>query len=110
MIYQSVSFYSFQQAFSRMGREDQFSYVGLNLLFDYLENLADDTDEPIELDVISICCDYTEYTLQEIVDVLGVEIDSEDQIEVNEIIDVIESEGYTVATYDSDSDVYILQG
>lgn len=43
------------------GRKDQFSYAGRCALYDYLESLAEDTGEPIELDVIAICCDYSEY-------------------------------------------------
>jgi hypothetical protein len=46
---------------SKMGRGDQFSYEGLIALFDYLEMLEDDIGEPIELDVISLCCEYSEY-------------------------------------------------
>lgn len=53
-MYQTVSQYDFIQAFNRL-RPDNFSYEGLAALFDYLE--ADD----IELDIIGICCDFTEY-------------------------------------------------
>ena len=42
-------------------RPDNFSYEGLNALFDYLETLEQDINEPIELDVIALCCDYAEY-------------------------------------------------
>ena len=46
----------FRDAFHRMGRGDQFSYDGLGYLFDYCEEI----DENTELDVIALCCDYTE--------------------------------------------------
>ena len=58
---QSVNSYDFERAFVLAGRKDQFSYDGLKALFEYLEDLEDDTGEEIELDVIALCCDYCEY-------------------------------------------------
>lgn len=44
-----------------------FSYEGLQSLFDYLEELEEDTNTQIEFDVVSICCTYSEYeNLEEI--------------------------------------------
>ena len=42
-------------------RPDNFSYSGLKALYNYLEDYECDTGEPVELDVIATCCDYTEY-------------------------------------------------
>jgi len=42
-------------------RPDNFSYEGLEVLFEHLEMLEDDLDKQIEFDVIAICCDYSEY-------------------------------------------------
>lgn len=60
-MYQTISRTDFHDAFRDMGRGKQFSYEGKNALLDYLEELEDGTGEPIELDVIALCCDYTEY-------------------------------------------------
>ena len=57
---QSINLYNFQEAFQRI-RPDNFSYEGLRALFEYLEDLEEDMGEELELDVIAICCDYTEY-------------------------------------------------
>jgi hypothetical protein len=43
-----------------MGRKDNFSYAGLNILFDYLEEVEESCGEEIEFDVIAICCDFAE--------------------------------------------------
>lgn len=51
----------FIHAFTDMGRGNQFSRGALCALFDYLEQLEDDTGEEIELDVIALCCDYAEH-------------------------------------------------
>lgn len=65
-IYQTVNQSAFHDAFINYGRKDQFSYEGREALFEYLESLAEDTGTPIELDVIALCCDYSEETLNAI--------------------------------------------
>lgn len=42
-------------------RPGNFSYSALDALFDYYEELEESTGEKIELDVIAICCEWTEY-------------------------------------------------
>ena len=67
-IVQSINnVYQFREAFRLAGRMDQFSYEGLEVLFDYLDNLSEDTGEPIELDVVALCCDYNESSINEII-------------------------------------------
>ena len=47
-------------------RKNQFSEEALRAIYDHLEDLEEETREPVELDIIAICCEYTEYeTLQE---------------------------------------------
>ena len=57
---QSITNYDFHRAFEQL-RPDNFSYEGLNALFDWLEDYEEQTEEQIELDVIALCCDFTEY-------------------------------------------------
>ena len=57
---QRINEYDFRRAFEQL-RPDQFSYQGLGALFDYFEEIEDSIGEEIELDVIGICCEYTEY-------------------------------------------------
>jgi hypothetical protein len=63
---QTVNIYQFRNAFRAMDREKQFSYEGLEQLFNYLEELEEDTGEEMELDVIAICCDYAEANYKDI--------------------------------------------
>jgi len=51
----------FVQAFRDYNREINFSREGLEALFDYLERLEEDTGKETELDVIALCCDFSEY-------------------------------------------------
>ena len=59
---QTINLSDFRAAFHSMGRKDQFSYEGLGALFDYIEEVDPDFD----LDVIALCCDYSEETVQQI--------------------------------------------
>ena len=66
-IVQSINnVYQFREAFRLAGRSDQFSYEGLEVLFDYLEEYSESTGEPVELDVVALCCDYSEDTFEDI--------------------------------------------
>lgn len=57
----------FIQRFENMKRVEttenpngNFSYKGLRHLFEYLDELYNE-ENPLKLDVISLCCDYAEY-------------------------------------------------
>ncbi len=58
---QQVSFSQFTDAFRDHDRHTQFSYEAKRALFDYLEEWGDDIGEEVELDVIALCCEFTEY-------------------------------------------------
>jgi len=58
---QTVNFSMFCDEFRAMDRKEYFSYDGLRALFDSLEEYEDSCGEEIELDVIALCCDFTEY-------------------------------------------------
>ena len=56
----TITLYDFRNDFQAI-RPGQFSYKGLAALFEYFEDLESQTGEQMELDVIAICCKYTEY-------------------------------------------------
>jgi len=56
-----ISINDFQRAFIDFNRGSQFSNEGLDGLYEYLEEAFDDTDEEYELDVIALCCEFSEY-------------------------------------------------
>lgn len=43
----------------RMDRGNNFGYNGWQAIGGYLENLSDDIGEPIEIDIVGICCEYS---------------------------------------------------
>jgi trehalose/maltose hydrolase-like predicted phosphorylase len=60
----TVNFCDFLDAFQI--RKENFSYEGKRALFDYLEEMEQSTGEEMELDVIALCCEYSEDTYQSI--------------------------------------------
>lgn len=53
-------------------------------MFDYLEQYEEETGQEIELDVVAICCDYSEDTIEDIANNYGidlVDVDEEYQAE-----------------------------
>lgn len=56
----TVTFNEFHNAFMAL-RPDNFSYEGLRALYEYIAELEDCIGEELELDVIGLCCDFTEY-------------------------------------------------
>ena len=58
---QTINEHAFVSAFADMGRQDQFSVAARRALFQWFEELEQDTGEETELDVIAICCDFSEH-------------------------------------------------
>ena len=54
--------YQLEQLFRVCGRENHFSYEGFNALYDYLDEYSDEVGEDFKVDVIALCCDFTEYS------------------------------------------------
>lgn len=63
---QTINFYDFDDAFRRMDRLENFSYDAKKGLFEWLEQYEEDAGEELELDVIALCCDFTELELSDI--------------------------------------------
>jgi hypothetical protein len=72
---QTVNLYQFRDAFQRMDRGDAFSYEGLEILFKGLEEYEEDTNEEMELDVIALCCDFSEMHYTEILRQYNIDFD-----------------------------------
>ena len=93
----SVYLSDFRDTFQSV-RPDNFSWEGLEILFNYLEELEQDTGIEMELDVIAICCDYSEATWAQIAD--GHEIDltecEDDEEKEAAVIEYLEDEGQLI--------------
>jgi hypothetical protein len=81
---QTINVSDFRAAFHSMGRKDQFSYEGLGALFDYLEDFD---GGGYDLDVIALCCDYSEDSPEDIAEAYGIDLpEDQDEIEHKEIV------------------------
>jgi len=81
---QTINVSDFRAAFHSMGRKDQFSYEGLGALFEYLEDFD---GGGYELDVIALCCDYSEDSPEDIAEAYGIDLpEDQDEIEHREIV------------------------
>ena len=98
MLVKKVYFNDFEEEFKKYGREDQFSYDGKGALFEYLNELAEDLGEPIELDIIGLCFNFTEYDSLE-------EFNHDYQLDLEDIDDISD---YTIVIR-IDEDRFIIQ-
>jgi len=95
-----INEYDFSKAFHNMGRGEQFSSCGLSALFEYFEMLEDSIGEPIELDVIALCCEYAEYdSLAEFQEDYGSEYESIDDIERETEVIRIDDDSFIIAQF-----------
>ena len=76
-IVQTLTKSCFVSAFKQSSRKDQFSYEALEAIFDYLEEYSDSTGEPVEFDIVGICCDWAEAHWSEIATEHGIFFDDE---------------------------------
>lgn len=103
---QTITVSDFIYAFLSYGRNDQFSYEALELIFDYIEEYEQDTGEQVELDVISICCEWAEDSPENIADQYGIEAEDEDSLK-QEVIDHLEYHTQYAGETDSGTLVYV---
>jgi len=80
-MYQTINEYDFRNAFHSMGRGEQFSYEGLTILFEGLEQYEVDTGEEVDFDVIALCCDFSELSEKEVRDTYGDMIGDSEEVE-----------------------------
>lgn len=70
---QTIHLSDFRSAFHNAGRGEQFSYQALELLYDFFEEIDPDYD----LDVIAICCDFSEMDAEEVRQAYDLESDTD---------------------------------
>ena len=104
---QTVNVYRFRDAFHSI-RPDNFSYEGLATLWDYLDEYEQSTGEEMELDVIAICCDFSENRWETIADYYDVALDegADDEENADRVRQFLEDEGAFIGEGSDGSFVY----
>jgi len=105
---QSVYLNDFRNAFQEI-RPNNFSYEGLSILFDYFEEFEDSTGEEIELDVIAVCCEYSEEPWQDIAESYDIDLSQydDDEERISAIQDYIQDHSQYCGITDDGSIVYL---
>ena len=103
----TINFYEFEREFNEV-RPESFSYEGLNVLYDYLEQLEDDLGQEIELDPIGLCCDFSEMTLDDVISEYSVDIEEGmDEEDIKDAVrDELEKQGVLVGETPSGFVIY----
>ncbi len=85
----TINFSEFTDAFTAI-RPNNFSYDGLKALYEYLEEWEESGCGEVELDVIALCCEFTEYeNLEELQDNYS-DIDSMEELQERTTVITIE--------------------
>ena len=79
----------FVRAFADYGRAENFSREALEALFEYFESYEDSTGEQVELDVIAVCVEWSEFTLEELKEAYS---SVEDAADIEEAAAILEDE------------------
>lgn len=93
-IVQTLNKHSFIEAFKQSSRKDQFSYEALEAIFDYLEEYSDSTGEPVEMDIVGICCDWTEEDWKQVAEDYKIDLEDceDDEARIEAVRDYLEFE------------------
>ena len=110
-IVQTLSKSSFIDAFKQSSRKDQFSYEALETIFNYLEEYSDSTGESVELDIVAICCEWSEAHWSEIDRDYDIDLSdfSEDEDDANRIKAVAEFLWDNTTAYELSGGAFVYQ-
>jgi hypothetical protein len=90
-------------------RPDNFSYQGLRVLFDYLEEIENSCGEESELDVIGLCCDFAESDWQTIAadydNLIELDKNQSDDEQKVKVLDFLADQGFLIGET-ADSIIY----
>jgi hypothetical protein len=84
-------------------RPDNFSYEGLGIIFDCLEEIEQDCGKEMEFDPIAICCDFSQCSLREFAEAFGLEC-SDDELAIT-VIGYVESNGFFYSFLNDDKEI-----
>ena len=97
-MFKLINFCDFVDEFIAFDR-DNFTPAGQRALFDYLERLEEDTGTPMELDVIALCCEYTEYASFEAFQADYKDVESMDDLEQQTAVIHINDDAFIIAQF-----------
>tara|TARA_R110000868_G_scaffold4500_2_gene28319 strand:+ start:1070 stop:1399 length:330 start_codon:yes stop_codon:yes gene_type:complete len=104
----TISIYDFRDAFKAAGRGEQFSYDGLEVIFDYIESYEQDAGEQVELDVIALCCEWAEDNYASVAEQYDIDIDGLDEDDaIAAVVDYLNNNVACAVATDAGDIVYV---
>jgi len=104
---QTINLYDFRDAFKRYGRGEQFSYEGLELIFDYIEEYEQSTGEQVEFDVVALCCEWCEQTPEDIAMAYNLKICVSEENTLQTVLEYLHDETQVAGVTDAGTVVYV---
>ena len=95
----TISKNEFVQMFNDYNRADNFTVAGREALYDYLTQLEEDCGMEIELDIIALCCEYSEYENLEELQANYTDIEDMEELEQNTTVIMIDDESFIIQDF-----------
>jgi hypothetical protein len=103
---QTIGLSQFTDAFMSI-RPKNFTYEGLEILFQGIEEFEEDTNEEWELDVIALCCDFSEMHYTEILRQYNIDFDDVEDDALDDAIQAyLEQNTWVIGKTDSGNYVF----
>jgi predicted ArsR family transcriptional regulator len=103
----------FINEFEAYGRTDNFSYTGLRALFDSLDDIAQDSGQNIEMDVIALCCEFIEEHIDDVISNYDIDVsDMDDDEKIETVREYLQEHTYFISDYelsDLDGQFFLYQ-
>ena len=91
----TINLFDFQRAFLEL-RPDNFTNEALEALFDYFEEIDESTGIESEFDVIGICCDFSEDTIEDVIAAYSYKVDINNDDIKGQVLDFLADRGALV--------------
>ena len=97
-IIKRIDFYEFIEEFKAYNRDNQFTRSGLSVLYDYIEELSEESGEDYNLDIIELCTSFTEYdNLEEVLK--DYDLKSLEELEENTTAFTLDNQGVLIQNF-----------
>lgn len=90
--------------------KNQFSYEALDIIFDYIEEYEASTGDDVEFDLVSICCDFAENAIEDIVFNYGYMMDPDAVKDKDYIEEFLVDHTQVCGSYELNGDTFFVYG
>ena len=102
-MYIEINKYEFSDLFDKYNRSNNFTREAREILYDFFEDMGMDAGEPV--DIIAICCEYNEDTIEDIISDYRIDIDPEEDT-LEQVQDYLQYKTIIVGLTEGDKIVY----